>query len=126
MRFLLAVMVVTVALSLSGAAQQKTKSYNPKASSADAKGGPKSTAPPPKAASSAASSKDLQRVENSSTKGGHAGQAKKTRTVAATSDRSSSNPAINFNGKGGGNAGGNRNPGSLKGRLKQKGQGKQH
>lgn len=124
MRFLLAVMALTVVLSLSGAAQ-KTRPYNRKSSGADAKNAPKSTAPPPKAGAAAASSKDLQRVENQSVKGGHSGQAKKTRTVAATSDRSSSNPAINFNGKGGGNGGGGRTPGSLKGRLKQKGQGKQ-
>jgi hypothetical protein len=125
MRFLLAVMAVTVALSLSGAAQ-KTRPYNPKSSGADAKNAPKSTAPPPKAGAAAASSKDLQRIENQSAKGGHSGQAKKTHVVSATSDRSSSNPSINFNGKGGGKAGGGRTPGSLKGRLKQKGQGKQH
>jgi hypothetical protein len=124
MRFLLAVMAVTVALSLSSAAQ-KTRPYNPKSSGADAKSAPKSTAPPPKASSAAASSKDLQRIENSSVKGGHGAQPKKTRAVAATSDRSSNNPPINFNGKGGGGNTGNRNPGSLKGRLKQKGQGKQ-
>jgi hypothetical protein len=125
MRFFLAVMAVTVALSLSGAAQQKTKPYNPKASSADAKGGPKSTAPPPKASASAASSKDLQRVENSSAKGGRGAQPKKTRAVAMTGDKGSSNPSINFNGKNGGGNTGTRNAGSLKGRLKQKGQGKQ-
>jgi len=125
MRFLLAVIAVTVALSLSGVAQ-KTRPYNPKSSGADAKNVPKSTAPPPKAATAASSGKDLQRVENQSVKAGHSGQAKKTRVVAATSDRSSSNPPINFNGKGGGNAVGGRTPGSLKGRLKQKGQGKQH
>jgi hypothetical protein len=126
MRFLLAVMAVTVALSLSGASQ-KTRPYNPKSSGADAKGsGPKSTAPPPKAGTSASSGKELQRVENQSVKGGHSGQAKKTRVASATSDRSSSNPPINFNGRGGGTTGGGRTPGSLKGRLKQKGQGKQH
>ena len=125
MRFFVAVIAVSVALSLSGAAQQKTRAHNAP-SSADAKGGPKSTAPPPKASSSAGSSKDLQRVENSSAKGGHGSQPKKTRAVAMTPDRSSSNPSINFNGKNGGGNTGNRNAGSLKGRLKQKGQGKQH
>jgi len=123
MRFLLAVMAVTVALSLSGAAQNK-KPHNVKPSG-DTKSEPKSTAPPPKAQSAAASSKDLQRVENSSAKSGHSGQPKKAPRVAGVkSDRSDNNPSINFNGKNGGNAG-NRNPGSLKGRLKQKGQGKQ-
>src|ERR1700675_621680 len=115
MRFLLAVMAVTVALSLSGAAQ-KTKTHSARPSSADAKA-PKSTAPPPKA--SASSSKDLQRVENSSARSGHGSQPKKTHVVVAKADRSPGNPSINFNGKGGGNTG-NRNPGSLKGRLKQK------
>ena len=119
-------MAVTVALSLSGAAQQKTKPYNSKASSSDSKGAPKSTAPPPKASASAASSKDLQRVENSSAKGGHSGQPKTKNVAVAKTDRGSNNPAINFNGKGGGGNTGTRNAGSLKGRLKQKGQGKQH
>jgi len=124
MRFLLAVMALSVTLSVSGAAQ-KTRPYNPKSSGADAKA-PKSTAPPPKAAGTASSGKDLQKVENSSGKGGHSGQAKKTNVGIVKSDRSSGNPPINFNGKGGGGNTGTRNPGSLKGRLKQKGQGKQH
>jgi hypothetical protein len=124
MRVLLAVVAIMVSLSLSSAAQ-RTRPYNPKSSGADAKNAPKSTAPPPKASSAATSSKDLQRVENSSVKGGHGAQPRKTRTVVGTSNRSSNNPPINFNGKGSGGNTGNRNPGSLKGRLKQKGQGKQ-
>ncbi|MFZ3342115.1 MAG: hypothetical protein WA609_02345 [Terriglobales bacterium] len=124
MRFLLAVMAVSVVLSV-GVAAQKTRPYNAKSSGA--KNEPKSTAPPPKAAGAGSSSKDLQRVENEQVKGGRSGQGQRTRVAAVPrSERSNNNPSINFNGKGGHGNTGNRNPGSLKGRLKQKGQGKQH
>src|ERR1700691_6226779 len=125
MRFLLAVMAVTVALSMSGAAQQKTKPFKLPPPSADSKSEPKSTVPPPKTPTAAASSKDLQKVENEGVKGGRGGQAKKTHTPVVKADKGSgNNPAINFNGKGGGTSGtSTRTPGSLKGRLKQKGQG---
>ncbi len=124
MRFLLAVMVVSVVLSVGGAAQ-KTRPYNAKSSGA--KNEPKSTAPPPKTAGAGSSNKDLQRVENEQVKGGRGGQARKAQVAGVTrSDRSEHNQSINFNGKGGRGNTGNRNPGSLKGRLKQKGQGKQH
>jgi|ERR1700722_7868620 hypothetical protein len=128
MRFLFAVMAVTVVLSM-GAAAQKTKPTRLPPSSADSKGEPKSTVPPVKSPAATASSKDLQKVENENGKGGHGTQAKKTHTPAVRAAKTSgNNPAINFNGKGGsGNAGtNNRNPGSLKGRLKQKGQGQNH
>jgi hypothetical protein len=124
MRFLLAVVAVTAALSISGAAQ-KTKPYKVAPSSTASKSEPKSTVPPPKAPTATASSKDLEKVENETAKG-HGTQPKKTHTpVVRASKTSGGNPAINFNGKGGsGNAGMNHNPDSLKGRLKQKGQGK--
>lgn len=110
-------MVVTVALAASGAAEQKTKSYK---SSADSKTEPKSTVPPMKSASSS-SSKDLAKVENEKVKGGR-GTRSKSHVTVAKADKG--NQSINFNGRGGGSSiGSTRNPGSLKGRLKQKGQG---
>lgn len=126
MRFLFAVMAVTVVLSMNAAAQ-KTKATRLPPSSADSKGEPKSTVAPGKAPAAKTSGKDLQKVENENAKGGGQGtQAKKTHAPAVRAAKTSgNNPAINFNGKGGsGNSGmNNRNPGSLKGRLKQKGQG---
>ncbi|MGA9353099.1 MAG: hypothetical protein WBV46_05370 [Terriglobales bacterium] len=128
MRFLSAVMVVTVALSVFGAAQVKSSGGH---SAGAAKSGPKSTAAPKTTGAGAANaqSKDLQRIERETTKGAGNGQPKKTHApTVLKADKSNNNPTINFNGKGGGGGSGigSRNGGSLKGRLKQKGQGQAH
>ncbi|MGB9198245.1 MAG: hypothetical protein WCB53_15085 [Terriglobales bacterium] len=122
MRFFVAVMAVVLAVGANGLAQNGS-------GNASAKNEPKSTVPmkaagPHSAGTSGSSSKELQKVENEKVaKDDH---AKKThvRTVRATKER---NSAINFNGRGSKGTGmSSRSGGSLKGRLKQKGQGKQH
>jgi hypothetical protein len=118
MRFSAAVMAVTLALGVSAAAQN-----------AKAKSEPRSTAPMKAtgAGASGATGKELQKIENEKPARGQTTRAKKGPTPVIRADKSSSNQAINFNGKGGGGSGvSTRNNSSLKGRLKQKGQGKQH
>jgi len=75
-----------------------------------------------------AQSKDLQKIERETPKGANS-QPKKTHApTVLKADKSNNNQAINFNGKsgGGGSGIGSRSGGSLKGRLKQKGQGQAH
>jgi hypothetical protein len=128
MRFLSGVIAVTLALSVCGAAQVVKTSGGHSASAS--KNEPKSTAPAKAtgAGTTNAQSKELQKIEREQPKGGNS-QPKKTPTPKVLKeDKSSNNQAINFNGKGGGTGSGvsARSGGSLKGRLKQKGQGQAH
>jgi|HubBroStandDraft_6_1064221.scaffolds.fasta_scaffold508378_2 hypothetical protein len=128
MRFSSAVVAVTLALSVFGAAQVVKTSGGHGAGAS--KNEPKSTAPAKAtgAGTTNAQSKELQKIEHETPKGG-SGQAKKTPAPKVLkADKSSNNQAINFNGKSGGTGSGvgSRSGGSLKGRLKQKGQGQAH
>jgi len=126
MRFFSAVMAVTLALSVCGAAQVKSSGGHAASASKNA---PRSTAPPKATGAGAtAQSKDLQKIERETPKGGSAQPKKTPVPKVIKEDKSSNNQAINFNGKGGGTGSGvgSRSGGSLKGRLKQKGQGQAH
>ncbi len=121
-------MAVTLALSVGGAAQVVKASGGHSASAS--KNEPKSTAPVKAtgAGTANAQSKQLQKIERETPKGGSAQPKKTPAPKVLKEDKSSNNQAINFNGKGGGTgtAMSSRSGGSLKGRLKQKGQGQAH
>jgi len=127
MRFVLAVMAVTLAVGMYAPAQNRKPAWEKSADTGgQSKGEPKSTVAVKAPATGAnSSSKELQKIEHEKPAGGAQGRKAHTAAPVLKADKSSNNSGINFNGKGGG-GGGNRNPGSLKGRLKQKGQGKQH
>lgn len=137
MRFSIAVATVVLALGALGVAQggkgQGGKGYGSGGSGASAraaaKSQPKSTVPMkvagPKAGGS--SSKQLQKVENEKIGKGQHSRKTHVRTVRANKESHSGGGAINFNGRGGKGTGLNAHGGgSLKGRLKQKGKGKQN
>jgi hypothetical protein len=129
MRFFSAVMAVTLALSVGGAAQVVRGSGGHSGSAS--KNEPKSTAPVKAtgAGTTNAQSKQLQKIERETAKSGGSAQPKRTPAPKVLKeDKSSNNQAINFNGKSGGtgSAMSSRSGGSLKGRLKQKGQGQAH
>jgi hypothetical protein len=127
MRFLLAVTVVLVGISVSGTAEQHPKQFKAKGSNGAAEAAPKSTATvkASSGANSAGTSKELQNLERKTAKSAGPSHAKATRTPAMKPEKSTKNPPINFGGKGGAGVGTSKqaaNP--YKGRLKQKGQGR--
>jgi hypothetical protein len=128
MRFLSAVVAVTLALSMCSAAQVVKTSGGHGAGAS--KNEPKSTAPAKAtgAGTSNAQSKELQKIEREQPKGASSQPKKTPAPKVLKEDKSSNNAAINFNGKSGGTGSGvgARSGGSLKGRLKQKGQGQAH
>ena len=125
MRFLLAVAVVLVGVSVSGTAQQ-SKQLNGKSSHADA--APKSmpAVKAPGATTTSSTSKELRNVERESSKGtgsAHVGK-KAPKAVALTPQKDNRNPPMNFGGKGNaGSVGTSKQANPYKGRLKQKGSG---
>lgn len=120
MRFLVAVMAITLAMSLNGFAQKgRSKAY-------ESKNEAKSTAPVKAPKAGASSSKQLQRIEREKGSKG-ARSTKKTHATNVKANKDTRNSGINFNGKGGKGSGTSaRGGGSLKGRLKEKGKSKQH
>jgi len=123
MRFLVAVMAITLAMSLNGFAQKGN------AKSKESKNEPKSTATvkAPKGKAAGSSGKELQKIEHEkTTKGAHANK-KTPRATTVKASKDSRGSGINFNSKGGKGTGTSaRGGGSLKGRLKEKGKSKQH
>jgi len=131
MRFLLAVVVVLVGISVSGLAQQNNtfKAKHPAPEKA-----PKASVPMGKTAgpatASAANAKNLQAVEHETAKttatsgiaGRPSGSAGKKTAPALKPVKEKPNPPINFSGTGGGKSAGTTNPGSNshKGRVRQK------
>jgi len=131
MRFLLAVVVVLVGISVSGLAQQNNtfKAKHPAPEKA-----PKASVPMGKTAgpatASAANAKNLQAVEHETAKttatsgiaGRPSGSAGKKTAPALKPVKEKPNPPINFSGRGGGKSAGTASPGSSSrtGRVRQK------
>ena len=130
MRVFAAVVALMLAVAVSGSAQNKKARWSSGGSArSEAKSQPKCTVPMKVAGpkSGGSSSKQLQKVEHEKVgKGTRTPKARAHVVKADKESRGSQNSKINFNGSGGKGTGLNaHNGGSLKGRLKEIGKGKQ-